>query len=950
MKVFILHDVVYSSSAGIILYEVPEDDPTSKNVFDDSLIRECSVRRWLASANIFTAYIPLRVHWNTPLLRRFAYKRETVPIDRIGDKYQLRGSLLTEWREFEQLLFYIHDILTDGISILVPMTTVWFKPPSDWGYSRAHKKESAARACAMFAREAFIHLMALTTFYIAKRVGPDPDRPEWVDILQKKGKLLPDLVHQIRHSTVGDLSRAVPRVGTIVDAASIDIVAHQIPNMLNAGVPVWIKWGPIKKWDRPLTHKDSPSPILACYFPTNAQVTDAKRAADLSAARERFVPPPETSGGAWGSPAPSQNYPTPSTSSLRSFVSPPDPDQMDVLDNNWNEPTSGWNDTASTWNDPSSTWNDPASTWNDPASTWNDPPSVLDDSASSWNAPGPDSPWNMPNPQENAPSTSTFPQPSPETRQRPGETWQAFFERESRRHARMAERETPEERQARLARQRDSENFPTPGRRGPRVFRWEEIDDFLMRVPVSRNEVDSIWEDYAHTQMRYNAFDREWDLCREFDPSAISPFDMYDDDYDHSEVQQMYGSAPQMEDGELAQPTSEQVIAMQPPQQWLQGFTPVLSISHSSESAPSFSESLISIISNRYGFDWDPANVGGHILAPEETIWKKNGANILQDAASEVLIEYKGPIVSFIKSLLEIDLANLRLNWDLSRYAWCPLHESLDHYFALNRYDFEGKIVYTLTRQPHVQDSIDWVLTVHSATTALQCIRATNSISNAARYLLKRGVSFNTFLPRSTLEAQVPTRPCLTLPHHIGLGERHEGYEPGAADYEAYESVRDAFLRSPRARAALLKGGIVWRLAMEFLEPGLVLAGPSDDALAHGQSFHPTADAPKYCDDELTSDELDLVCGVYQVQTGIFIFNILGCCLLQIFQAMGGRSRICRGGPNMQHGRKANTTSVIGLALLRSGFKNGSRKFDRTKPNVKPQHSGTSRYPRRATQ
>jgi hypothetical protein len=212
-------------------------------------------------------------------------------------------------------------------------------------------------------------------------------------------------------------------------------------------------------------------------------------------------------------------------------------------------------------------------------------------------------------------------------------------------------------------------------------------------------------------------------------------------------------------------------------------------------------------------------------------------------------------------------------------------------------------------------------------------------------------VSFNTFLPRPILEAQVPTSH-LTLSnnHHIGLSEWHKGYEPGAADYEAYESVWDAFLRSLHARAALLKGGIIWHLAMEFFKPGLVLASPSDDALTHGQSFHPAADAPKYCDDELMSDELDLVCGVYQVQTGIFIFNILSCCLLQIFQAMGGKCHKCHGGPNMQHRRKANSTLVIGLALLRSGFKDGSQKFDQTKPDVKLQHSGTSRYPRRTTQ
>jgi hypothetical protein len=167
MKVFILHDVVYTSSADIVLHTVPRDDPDSKKVFEDSLITECSARRWLASVNIFTAYIPLRVHWNTPLLQRFAYNRSTIPVDKIGTKYQLRGSILAQWIEFEQLLLYIHAVLTEGKSIIIPMTTVWFKQPSEWGYTRTHKTESVARGCAMKSRQSFIHMMALTTYYIA---------------------------------------------------------------------------------------------------------------------------------------------------------------------------------------------------------------------------------------------------------------------------------------------------------------------------------------------------------------------------------------------------------------------------------------------------------------------------------------------------------------------------------------------------------------------------------------------------------------------------------------------------------------------------------------------------------------------------------------------------------------------------------------------------------------
>jgi hypothetical protein len=882
MKVFILHDVVYTSSTDVVLNTVPNDDPESKNVFEDSLITECSARRWLASINIFVAYIPLRVHWNTPLLQRFAYNRSTIPLDKIGTKYRLRASIVAQWLEFEQLLLYIHRVLTEGKSILVPMTTVWFKHPSEWGYTRTHRTESHARGCAMKSRQAFIHLMALTTFYIALNVGSDSDYPEWVDTLEKQGNLLPDLVHQIKNSVIGDLSEAVPRVGTIVNATTIDIVAHQVRTMLTACVPVWIAWGPINKWDRPLTYKDSPSQILQRHFPSNAQVEEAKRAA--------HAPPPDISGGAWTVHA-SGNDPAPSTSSRQSFASPPDPNRMDISDNTWsasasawndpasawNDPASAWNDPASAWNDPASTWNDPASTWNDPASTWNDPTSISNDSASSWNAPA--TPWDMPIPQENPPSTPALPRPSPESRQRYGETWQAFFEREARRHARMESFETPEERQARLARQRDSENFPSPGRRGPRVFRWEEIDDFLMRVPVSRNEVDSIWEDYARSQMRYNAFDREWDLCREFDPDGVAPIDIDDDDDHQSELEEMYGSRSQMEDGELAEPTlaaSERVLDIQPPEQWIQGIPRTLSISHSAESAPVFSESLLDIVSSRYGFDWDPSTVGGHIFEPIDAIWKKYGTIVLQDTTSPVNREYKGPISSFIKNLLEKDLMSLpRLHWDLFKMSWTPLRDRMDDYFAVNQNDLEGKIVYTLTPQPHVENRCDWVLTVHSATTVLQCIRSATSTSDAARYLLQRGVMFNTFLPRAILEARLPTRPCLTLPHHIGLGERREGYVPGAADYEAYENARDAFLRSPRGRAALLKGGIVWRLAMEFLEPGLVLAGPSDDALVCGQSFRPIAGNPDYYDDYLKPDELDLICGVYQVRTGILNLRIL---------------------------------------------------------------------------
>ena len=83
-----------------------------------------------------------------------------------------------------------------------------------------------------------------------------------------------------------------------------------------------------------------------------------------------------------------------------------------------------------------------------------------------------------------------FPQPNPNSRQRYGETWQQFFTREAIRHSKMAEKETPTATTARLDRQKESEKFNAPGKSGARVFRWEDIDGFLIRTEVYRKEVE----------------------------------------------------------------------------------------------------------------------------------------------------------------------------------------------------------------------------------------------------------------------------------------------------------------------------------------------------------------------------------------------------------------------------------------------------------------------------
>ena len=91
-------------------------------------------------------------------------------------------------------------------------------------------------------------------------------------------------------------------------------------------------------------------------------------------------------------------------------------------------------------------------------------------------------------------------------------------------------------------------------------------------------------------------------------------------------------------------------------------------------------------------------------------------------------------------------------------------------------------------------------------------------------------------------------------------------YKFGAADYHAYEEVRDYFLQTnPRAgRAALLAGGILWRLSIESVEKGLVLDGPDTLNAALGITFALRDSADNvFVDDDLTNEESHFIVGTY---------------------------------------------------------------------------------------
>ena len=75
---------------------------------------------------------------------------------------------------------------------------------------------------------------------------------------------------------------------------------------------------------------------------------------------------------------------------------------------------------------------------------------------------------------------------------------------------------------------------------------------------------------------------------------------------------------------------------------------------------------------------------------------------------------------------------------------------------------------------------------------------------------------------------------------------------------------------SHNARAALLSGGILWRIAQEHLSVDAALEGPSQVVTGHrvGQSFYDVASHCTYWDDCVDKDVSNSICGLVTCYTG----------------------------------------------------------------------------------
>ncbi len=137
-----------------------------------------------------------------------------------------------------------------------------------------------------------------------------------------------------------------------------------------------------------------------------------------------------------------------------------------------------------------------------------------------------------------------------------------------------------------------------------------------------------------------------------------------------------------------------------------------------------------------------------------------------------------------------------------------------------------------------------------------------------ARFLVTRGIPFRTLqastaLLRTPLVPKIPIKtPCRPLSYQFTL-----------QDYDAYTIHYRYFLLNPRSRAALMKGGYIWRVAIPVVSITTVISGPTGWSTDPEEMF--IASSPelgKFVDDELTDAEIQLLCGLYHCSTGKYLF------------------------------------------------------------------------------
>jgi hypothetical protein len=509
-------------------------------------------------------------------------------------------------------------------------------------------------------------------------------------------------------------------------------------------------------------------------------------------------------------------------------------------------------------------------------------------------------------------------EPDPLNGQLPGETWQEYFDRMDRIREKVIAKESQRGRQQRLDREKANSKRRVLGKKAPPVFMWEEDETTgqLMRKRVDKSQVDDLWRT-PDSHWRYNSITNEYDICSAFDPDANEKYsdeDDYDeDDYFEADFDPAPPSEPSADQvstsslGANASPSPPSTLTpatvsslahhpvaspaalsalQQPPKpsssQDSTSNNRLCAMSAARAAPPSwqdphaqvyqyadpveeldFTEMLADILYQRFGF-LHTRHMAGLTASSPWPIVRKIYGDVKSFAPSDIEL----PASHFQGCLLRYE-ENPGIDgqlWDLAEDSDFPLHEHANRLLRVTLRNVGKQTIYIVESRHSEDNHPSWHLVLEDAATVLECFRRPQAtISDVVEYLVSRGRPFSTRIPRRLVQRSPFNR-------HPGplatLGWRFASQPPTIVEYAYYQDLRAQFFLRVHSRAAFLRGGILWRLALESTGRSveeLVLDGPSYEVLDHGNSILPVGSNEELWDDNLSESETDLICGVYKI-------------------------------------------------------------------------------------
>ena len=777
--------------------------------------------QWSSNKYPFLAWVPKNNRFEGPLLGRLNFYYQSYPIEPHGDRWILGKDLRLQWQRLEYNLYTFASSLIERAKQAGRLTeTFTFWPlPSRYGYLQSHSTHEDSREYATYSKEAFVPLIAACSFAIANNIdGPDGDLPvpSWFHDLTDKG-VHPQYLHNIQNSIIGDFT--LDRAGVLIDPYSWKWKG-QLSALIRARVPIWIHWG--EKWDGETL---DPELALRCR-PSQAEVSEARS----------------------------------------SFGRPPTPEYVEVAPQPY----------ENTGQKRGETWQ----AFFARRAVKNEKRLRMETQQERVRRVNREKAVGIPGKGSKAArvyewvDTDGFLLRKYVERAYVEDTWEFYGPNQRRYDGFHHEWDFCEEFDPPDIPDDDRWHYMTHGPSCPDLASLES-----QFIPPSPPPLPSPQDPQADTYLLWS-------------PGADhGPVDIRTSNSDTALSISTFLSAPPS----VPPPPSNSDAALSlselpslSPNSQVHSMPPVhnptvalnnlnLDFLHLSQNDPpaeqshwtlySSTDSFEDALTYRYGLT---LNIS-YNAPPVDDSDKKwiDARRILGYERDRALkSQYRATVISFVDYMTSrtntSPIRDLTQNLDIVQDSNINITQ-----LPNGKYRITGK-----TTDPAEQEG--WVLVVADPATALQCARSGwgPKKSDIVRELLGRGIRFNTM---ETLDAN-PRTLCAYLRRCPGLGYRPAGYKPDILDYKSYEELRDRFLRQPFGRAALLEGGIVWRLSLEALGIAPALDGPGTDAIEYGirtTAIDSSGRRFTLYDDVLSEEETDLICGVYKIYTGTCLVSLL---------------------------------------------------------------------------